>query len=425
MYPLNELPVRINTLIKTAFCCLLFCGALQAQSNWQPGHVIVNGQKITGEVDDRDWPYHIGSIDFRTKKGAAVTTYRPEDEVTVEVAGRRFVGATINYITNPRDLELITADTVRNRATESGFLRQYYAGEMKLYQYVDRIDKRHFYLQKEGESPVYLEYEWRLRERADKKILKTINNYRYQLSQLMGEDCPDLAISISETEYSLKDLSSLVKGWYKCQSLRPDFTASVNDGKFSVGGVAALYQTSLRTSTPAGFTTESDPNLGPAFGLSAKYTLPGGRKRFAVKADVFYHDAGTVSFSNIEQGNVVRTTLKRTQSRSTLRFGALAEYRVLTGNVPLYVAGGLEVGLLLTSDVTFDQIFLDIDGRETTITTDLNQDEFQTNEIGPVGEIGTYIGNFQLALRASRTTQVNVGESLQNYRVGLLAAYWF
>ena len=144
---------------------MIFTSALSAQANWHPATLTIDGKEIQGEVNDREWPYHIDEISFRTDQGSTPTVYTPADEVTIEVSGRRFVTRSVSYITNTRDLAKLTRDTVFNRATERVFLRQYYGGALALYQYVDRLEKRHFYIQKTNAPMVYLEYELRLREK--------------------------------------------------------------------------------------------------------------------------------------------------------------------------------------------------------------------------------------------------------------------
>lgn len=116
---------------------LVSFSSLQAQSNWQPGYIIKDGQKTEGEIDDREWPYFIDNFGFRKSTTEEATIYSPSDRVSFGVGDRRYSSREVSYIANSRELDQITKDTTLRRANAMVFLRQYYEGEVSLYQFVD------------------------------------------------------------------------------------------------------------------------------------------------------------------------------------------------------------------------------------------------------------------------------------------------
>lgn len=416
--------MSINTLIRTTLLCLFACTALNAQSNWRPAYIIVNGQKITGQVDDREWAYHIGSIDFRTDKNSPVTTYRPEDSVVVDVGGRRFASTTISYITNSRDLDKLTRDTVLTRTTETVFARQYYDGELALLQFIDQADKRHFYLRARGKEPVYLEYELRLRDTYNKKVVRYLENYKYQLIQVLN-GCPELSAQISETAYKLKDISLLVRQWYKCRSFKPEYVAKVNGGHLAFGLSAAYVQSTFTNPSTGEGTVSNEPHRGISPSIGVRYAFPGVRERYVVKGEAGYQRIDGMVRSISNQGNVNTNIISRELDASYLLASLMAEFHVLSGKPSIYVEAGIVSAFVLSSDLVGRQIAVAPDGSQSVITSDLNVAINEANEIGPALGLGACVGKFQIGLRGSRLTKLKGNGSLGINRVGLFTTYWF
>ena len=412
---------RVLTLVLT-----LFTTSLLAQTNWVPATAEIDGREIAGEVNNRDWSFFVPAVDFRPTGGEA-TTYPPTAGVAFEYNYRRLVAAEVSYITNTRDLAKLTKDTTLNRTTEAGYLRQYVDGEVALYQYVDPTRKRHFYLQRDGGPLVYLEYELRLRSDSDTRVLQTLNNYRYQLSQFFS-DCPDLAADIASVEYNDKSLGKLVRSWYRCRGGEPTFTARVDRGGVSFAPLAAVYRTSLGLPDRNNFeATMTGSEIGAAFGAGVRYEVPGQRRRFSVRADVFYHAFGVISTELTSQRPSLTTVRLYQQERSTLRGALLADYRILSGSVSVYTAAGLEYGLLLDNRFVVRETVLNPAGNVISMgsSTLSNGEVYQTDEIGFVVEAGVIVGKFQLGARVSRASQARAPDTQTVLRAGLIAGYWF
>ena len=216
-----------------------------------------------------------------------------------------------------------------------------------------------------------------------------------------------------------------MKKWYRCQDISPDYVATVDQGSLDFAPVVALQRTTLAVPEVSNYLTERDAHLGPAFGVGVRYTFPGGLKRFSAKADATYHDAGTVVDRQRNDGNAVTALRIREQTRKTVRADLLAEYRLVRGQLPFYVAGGLEYGWVLDTKLTSDLLMIDADGRESSVLQDLDEEEYLTNEIGPVIEAGTYLGALQISVRASQTIQILATDNFRNRRLGLVIVYWF
>lgn len=414
----------MNTFFYTLLI-LITSSLITAQANWQPGYVVRDGEKVTGEIDDREWAYFIDEVRFRSSERAGVDTYSPSDGVNFGVANRRFISREVGYITNSRDLEKLSRDTTLYRERADAVLRVYFEGDLSLFQYVDQMSKRHFYLQKKGEAPVYLEYELRLRERRDKNIVKSVDIYKFQLTKLLG-DCPQLGKRITNSQYSLKSLQGLVRAWYKCQETQPTYEAKVSGGRINISPSLVFFRTSLSEKNMSTRGTKmANAHYGPAFGVEGKYTSPGLQQKFSAKLALHYHSVNSLTSGLERVENSVTTLIERALDRSTLRVTGLVEYRIITGRVPVYLEAGLVLGQLLDSQFTFEQRITTDDGTVISLVQDLDTSEFRTNELGPVLGAGAYLGRFQLGIRASRVTQDKGSDVVIITRLGLLAGYWF
>ena len=413
----------MRLLLLSLLTCFVF--GLNAQANWQPGYIIQNGQKEEGEIDDREWPYGIDEFRFRTAADRPATTYAPTNIGGFGLDGRKYESAEVNYISNSRELDKISRDTVLNRKIARVFLRQYYGGALSLYQYVDATDKRHFYVQREDGPLEYLEYELRLRNDSGVKKVKYLENYKYQFAQVIA-DCPSIAGEVSTSPYTLKALTKVVKSYYNCKGEQPTYTARVNQGTISFGGLVGILQT-----TPTGQQSESgsistEAATGPAFGVGARYVFPGAREKFAAKTEVLYHSFDDAArLQNRSGGSSSSTIIRRDFSASTVQLHLLAEVQLLTGKTSVYAEAGLAASYLLDSDQSQTQITVAPDGTETRFTEDLNIEVNMTNELGWLAGVGARRGPFQLGLRASRVTRLKGNSGIGFIRAGVLAGYWF
>lgn len=409
----------------TTTLLLLTSLLITAQANWQSGYIIKNGERITGEIDDREWPYHIDKITFRTKASGTSQSFNPKDGIDFEVAGRRYVSKSVPVIANSRDLDKLTVDTSLTRRQETGFLRLYLDGDLGLYQYIDQRKKRHFYAQKKASAFTYLEYERHLRPNSEKNILLQINKYKFQLSELLS-GCPQLSADIAGTEYSLKSLKKLILKWYECQGVSPTYKSKASGGKLSFGPAAHLVSSHLSASFSSNRGTKSsEPHLGPALGAAARYTFPSMQGRFSIKTDIVYHSFDEASQSLMQQDGPISITFFRELSQSSIQASFLADYQIFTGKIPVYAELGMVTDFILDLDFKFSEIRILTDGTETAFTSSANRDLEDGNNIGFAGGLGIYLGNLQLGLRASRVTREKTGDSRVLYRASLIAGYWF
>ncbi len=403
---------------------VMITSCLNAQANWQPGYIIKDGQKIEGEIDDREWPYYIEDFRFRASPEAEVVIYSSVDEVSFGVSGRNYINDEVNYITNSRELAKITKDTTINRTRAQVFLRQYYDGELGLYQFIDQKSKRHFYLKRAGQELEYLEYELRLRRETGAKKVKYLENYKYQLTQIL-KDCPTLSGQAAASPYTLKALTKLVKSYYKCQEVSPTYSVKVGQGTFSFGGLLSYLST-----TPIGQESESgeistEAAAGPAFGVGARYVFPGAREKFAVRLEGLYHSFDDATRIQTRENGSSATVIRRSFSASVIQLHLLAEVQLLTGKTSVYAEAGVAASFLLDSDQSQVQITIAPDGSETRFTEDLNVDVNMTDELGWLAGVGVRRGSFQLGVRASRVARVKGNSGIGFIRAGLLAGYWF
>lgn len=403
---------------------LAHASVIQGQANWQPGYIIKDGEKTEGEIDDREWPYYIDGFRFRSSPQGETVAYSLADQVDFGVRDRNYISEQVNYISNSRQLDQLTKDTSLQRESGLVFLRQYFDGELGLYQFVDRTEKRHFYLKRGSGAFEYLEYELRLRDETGPKNVKYLENYKYQLTQIL-KDCPSLSGQVSTSAYTLKALTKLVNSYYECQGVTPTYSSKISQGALSFGGLVAYLQT-----TPTGQNSESgeistEASRGPSFGVGVRYVFPGAREKFAVKAEAMYHSFDGAARIQDRSVGLTGTIIRREFSASTVQLHLLAEVLLLTGKTSVYAEGGVAASYLLNSDQFQAQITVAADGTETGFTEDLNVEVNMTNELGWLGGVGVRRGSFQLGIRASRVARLKGNSGIGFIRAGVLAGYWF
>ncbi len=399
--------------------------ALVAQRNWQPGFIILDGEKIPGEIDDREWPYHFETITFRKDKTSPPSQYTTQDNVDFSVKGRRYISKQINIITNSRELDQLSADTIKNRITTRGFLRQYYRGELNLFQYIDPIKKRHFFISKAGGPLIYLQYEKSLRPGKQKKILQTDNTYKFQLSQLLSSDCPEIQGSLTTTPYALKELRKIVQQWYECQGATPAFTAKVSRGKFDFSPSLQLLQSSLDIDfNNSQGETSRNRHYGPAFGAAAKYIFPGMQEKVSVKIEAFYHAFNEVSQSLSRQDGPINISLLRSVDQTSIQLSTLAEYQFSSGKIPLYIEAGFTTGSIIEFDFLFSEIRTFEDGSQVILTSSVDSALADGNDVGYVTGIGAYFGDLQIGINLMRTSRDRDTDKRIIYRLGIGCRYW-
>ena len=398
---------------------------VDGQTNWRPGYIIENGKTLEGQIDDREWPYFIGEVRFRTSPTDAVRTFLPDHGIDFGTGGRRYVSRSVRLITNSRELDQITRDTARNRQTTQGFLRQHIQGALSLYQFIDDSGKRHFYVSVDEGGLEYLEFEKHLRPESTKDVLKTVDRYKYQLVR-MAADCPELSSSVSGLRYTRKDLTRFLQKLYTCRGETPTFLQKTNRGSINVAPVVQYYRSQLVSS----FNDDRGENLSeisfdPAFGMALRYSFPELRGKFSVRLESVFHRFDDISNSRLRQDGNQTVELRRELSLSTMLTSVLAQYEVSSGRIPVYVELGITTGFVLDSEFNFLEVRTQQDGSRLVLDSTAPERLQRGNDVGFAAGFGVLIDRLQIGMRASRSSRDRTSDTRVVYRTGATVHYWF
>jgi hypothetical protein len=238
-------------------------------------------------------------------------------------------------------------------------------------------------------------------------------------------DCNTLALLVSETPYKLTGLTKVIKAWYKCQAIQPEYIAEVDEGNIGIGGLLTFLQTTPTALDAEQGTISNEAHRGLAPGVGIRYEFPGFRRKYTLKAEVLYHSFNKAARLQTRQESTRTVTIRREFSASVIQFNLLAEMLLFTGQTSVYVEGGVASSYLLDSDQSQMQIFTSADGAQFSIDQDLNVSSSMANEIGWLLGIGMRHDPFQLGARVSRVARLKGNGGIGFYRAGLMAGYWF
>lgn len=274
------------------FLLLSFCTVRPSfsQENYQPGRILsLQGDTVSGFIDNRNWEYNPQEIHFRTRATQAVTVYRPSDIREFWVQDEWYIAAVVALETSPYKInELPNTPDIKLEST-AVFLQTLVAGNKSLLYYKRRKGREQFYI-RQGSDFDLLRYKTYIKEQNGRRAIAENRQYLQQLA-LYLQACPSTQESLREVSYSKKRLIKLFLGYYECtssliSSQRTTEKIRVEGGIVGGGTISSLSFTGQSVVYLSRITHSSSNNFSG--GLFLEATLPRNQRKWSLYSELLY-----------------------------------------------------------------------------------------------------------------------------------------
>ena len=283
-----------NIIFLLCLWCLTNQLSLQAQQNFVSGSIVLlNGEKLEGQIDYRNSERNPESIRFRANEGASIETYAPIDIRSFSVAGELFVSKIVKVDKSERGkMDNIKATLVEDIVLDTVFLSTRVEGKANLYYLKDENYKTHFFIEKDTilEELVYRKY---LKTPDEgKPYIASEEKFKGQLNYYFS-DCTTTKAKISKLSYENKPMVKLFEKYNEC--VNADyllFNQESYDSKVKINAVGGLVMTTLSFDAEIGFTVYPPADFGYSFlpiaAVAFDLVVPRNRNRWSFLNELSY-----------------------------------------------------------------------------------------------------------------------------------------
>lgn len=340
-----------------------------AQSNYVPGTITtLNNQVLQGEINYQDWKKTPETISF--KSGANEITYKPEDLLSFQVEGDKYISKLVDLDVTQQQLNKMT-DTEEVRFEKRHvFLNVLVQGNANLYEYFDY--RTHFFAEKEGE---FMELIYRKKLQKGNQDLMIFKKYLGQLN-VMFNDCSSIRVS-DNLDYRRIPLAKVFEKYNACAAgddSQEVYTKELSREKGAFHITAGLAFSNFNLESPLRILENFDGGsfITPSFGLAYDTPISKNRNKWTLRAELLYS-----MFKGEFEPSELKTITegKMFLEQNTLVVNALLRYKIKSKNDNLFpfINFGPGFSYVLSNDNT-------IDYKRNNATTD----DTQTINIGSV-----------------------------------------
>jgi hypothetical protein len=363
----------MKTICFTAFLVLLtFFNLSHAQKNFVEGYVVtLSHDTIKGYIDYREWRKNPKSISFRDSSGSIIIYYPGSITGFFRTSEEIYLSRTVSMDLTP----FLLSDLIMNPGTilvkdTNVFLQVLVYGDVSLFYFIDRNEKRHFYMGKSRDSVFEL--------RTERKVITPAGQagypsssmylaenplYRLYLPGILNE-CPSLEKKIENVHLSVPTLKKLVENYNACVSPGKSLVTSakkpvkIKPGFIAGGSVVCLRfpgQEGSDLSEPSFVTGYTyDPCYTYSAGVSLSIVFPWLRSSWILYNDLIYRSYKTESNTTTEYiGYLVLTEYSRYSfDMSYIKLNTLIKYRYPGWKVSPFIYLGMSNGYCIKADIT-------------------------------------------------------------------------
>jgi hypothetical protein len=311
-----------------------------------------NGDTLKGYIQTENWRKAPDLVKFKTTPDAEVHTYSPllihSFRVTEGDWYFSFVGDIDPSSLMDKNLNYDpTPDTLR----VSMFIRAVVMGKASLYYAIDKNDRMHLFIQKDGGAIQELKYKkYYLNERvvADYRTIVTrraiMSNqiYKEQLINLFA-DCPSVATGIlpRSISYSKNDIMNLVIEYNRCKNAPPGFTEAEEKWKFEFAVHGGINYSKLKFKSSISDLYNDifiENSTGYAAALSLNCIIPRTQNAWS-----FYNELLARNFSSTGVAGVSPVQAQKTIELDLLylKLLTMARYHFPNGNIRPFINAGI------------------------------------------------------------------------------------
>ncbi len=278
------------------FFLFFFADELAAQTNYVAGYVITHqNDTLKGFIDDRNWEKNPESIRFKqalhletfetyTADKVAGIYIKPADEYYVSYIGKIDKLPSINLSEFSSESAFFAKDF---HETDTLFLNVLIRGSVSLFYYVDKYEKKHYFIQKkQGEIVELIDQKYIVANSDGTKFIRSYELYKSQIRDFFS-DCHTLASDIKKIEYTSPSLSNLLLKYQNCMNISIDYLKKKDPIRAELGVVAGVAFTSLRV-VSQNLETNYGTSFSPCAGLSVSFVHTRNRRAWSIYSDILW-----------------------------------------------------------------------------------------------------------------------------------------
>jgi hypothetical protein len=410
----------ISLLIVLSF--LLFSSLnVTAQKNFIDGYIItLKKDTLKGQVDYREWNLNPSSIHFTDAKGKK-SIFSPNDIAGFFIPPRdRYISSHVSLdITSFQTKDLMNYQAQKSIKDTALFLMTLVKGKASLYYFKDLNNREHFYVSKEGNSPVELLLKKNYTRASegstqDRQYITTVELFKGQLIILFS-DCPDLREKIDRSEYSTSSLRSIVVGYNQSLHSPSEFVKKEEPIKIKFG--LLVGPTLTKVSFSGGSDDNIDIDVGPVdlkgvkmtdcysflAGVSLHIIFPRERAKWSLVNELIYkpysNSANTLTYSRAFDWSLEKYERTFNFKMEYLKLYTMLRYQYPKWKISPFADLGISNGYAIRSVNSETTVFQDLEWGKTSTTTQEAIPSPKLYEFGIVCGIGASVWKISGELR--------------------------
>jgi hypothetical protein len=336
---------------------LQFYTGLCVGQKYERGYVLLNhGDTLQGYIQTENWRKAPELVKFKSSPNAEIHTYSPLLIRSFRLNEGDWYFSFVGDI-DPSSLldEHLNYDPTPDTARVSMFIRAVVMGKASLYYAIDKNDRMHLFIQKDGGVIQELKYKkYYLNERVvanyrtevTRRAIMSNQIYKEQLINLFA-DCPAVATGIlpRPLSYAKNDIMDLVIAYNRCKNAPPSYSEKREkwDFEFAVHGGVNYSKLKLKSDDNSYFEgTEIENSTGYAVSLSLNSIIPRTRNAWSLYNELLarnFHSTGATGATLPVQLDLVYIKLL-----------TMARYHFPNGNIRPFINGGITNSIALKDE---------------------------------------------------------------------------
>ena len=395
----------------------MICFHIQAQENYQKGTILTAaGEEISGFIDYRNWSKNPTSINFKKNLSASRETYTPSGLKQFEVAGEKYITATLQVDQSPIRTNELTFKVKSNFIKITVFLQTLFEGKKSLYYLKDQKSKVHFFIDRNG-TLEWLRYKKYLKNQDNQKLVYEDKAFVGQLILYFPGETK-IKSRLDDIKYKKHSLIKLFNIYYSQKENQVSFKKS-EDKDFSVfGAFAGVSSTAVSFESFTSFedlvNAEYSRSIFPTAGIFHELFFARNFNKISLKNELMY-----TSFK-VDNTNTAGTTYTEL-GFAYIKLNSMLKYNLSNKKNTLFFNAGVSNGLIIYStNYKRKEVLLGVIELKAL-------EGVRKFEYGLILGIGSQISKLSIEMRVEFSSGLSPFASLTSKvnRIFLLAGYKF
>jgi hypothetical protein len=313
--------MNIKRLILLILLYFIYNSVNAQKNEFLDGYIVlVNSDTLKGELYFSNKKITSKIVYFKSKE--LNLKYTPSEIHFFEIYGKsKYLSSMVKYSINSNKIENKKFDKKIIWKEDTEFLEVIVSGKIKLFKFVDKNNKTHFFIQNQNKEIIDL---LTLKYEEDGEI-NTIHKYKNQLKRVLS-DCTEIFSLIDDSKLNQKSLLSLIDSYNKCRNITSSYVAEQHTS------VLEIYLRGGLTSSKRFLERNKSTNFGGEIGFDIVF--PKNDYKWALTNSIGYRiykapislnfNSETVKFQFVRLNlGLKRTLLNRGDIKSNLNGGII------------------------------------------------------------------------------------------------------